>query len=157
MDSKKVFDLPITFEVINSRYNESRRASFSIFYGFHDSPFGKCFLALTDEGILEMGFAEEREVSGLDLLEKEFPSSVMIENMGKIKSIINRVFYPGETEDLPPFHLLLRGTDFQIKVWKALLRIPLGELSTYGKIAECIGSPASFRAVGGAVGANKIA
>jgi AraC family transcriptional regulator of adaptative response/methylated-DNA-[protein]-cysteine methyltransferase len=136
----------------------------TIRYGFHATPFGDCLLATTERGICGLTFVgDEDELSSL---QARWPSARLVEDFRGTAEMAQRIFAPGflasRQEDLSPsngapLRLLLAGTNFQIKVWDALLRIPPGSVCTYEDIALRIGQPSAARAVGGAVGSNAIA
>jgi AraC family transcriptional regulator, regulatory protein of adaptative response / methylated-DNA-[protein]-cysteine methyltransferase len=126
-------------------------------YGFHPSPFGECLLAVTDRGLCGMQFVTGDRAAALAELGGRWPAAELVLDDDATRETHQRVFRaPSGAED-PPVTLLLSGTNFQIRVWDALLRIPEGELTTYGHLAADIGAPDAARAVGSAVGRNPIA
>jgi AraC family transcriptional regulator of adaptative response/methylated-DNA-[protein]-cysteine methyltransferase len=141
---------------------EFRRAGagLRIAAGFHETPFGDCLLATTDRGICGLSFVTEgREAAMADLVQR-WPAATVLERPRETAPVAARVFRALEVRDpegLVPLGLLVRGTNFQVKVWQALLRIPVGGLTTYEAIASAIGSPGAVRAVGTAVGRNPVA
>jgi len=120
-------------------------------FGFANTPFGECCIAFSDDGICALIFPETREGAYADL-ENRFPETDFQQNDEKAARFVRRIFEKGETLTLNPI-----GTDFQLSIWHALQRIPLGKTSTYAEIAEFIGRPKAVRAVGTAIGANPIA
>jgi AraC family transcriptional regulator of adaptative response/methylated-DNA-[protein]-cysteine methyltransferase len=136
----------------------------TIRYGFHATPFGECLLAVTERGICGLSFVgEEDELANLHA---RWPSAQLVEDPKATAGTAQRIFAPGfltSGQEMPspsngtPLRLLLAGTNFQIKVWDALLRIPPGSVCTYEDVALQIGQPSAARAVGGAVGSNAIA
>jgi len=126
-----------------------------ISYGIHTSPFGPCLIGTTVEGICQVTFMDkESDVAARRLLKKEWPDALLIKGDKKTGALARRIFYKNPKKN---FDLMLRGTDFQIAVWKELLRIPKGKTSTYAAIAKKIGKPKAVRAVGTACGKNPIA
>ena len=121
-------------------------------WGVSDSPFGQMFLAESSRGITHLSFFEGDEKESLDVLRGDFPKAELMRDDGFAGKMAKRIF-SGKKADLR-FHL--KGTPFQEKVWRALLDTPSGEVSTYGKIAAALGMPGASRAVGSAVGANRI-
>jgi AraC family transcriptional regulator of adaptative response/methylated-DNA-[protein]-cysteine methyltransferase len=118
-----------------------------------ESPFGKMFLAESAHGITHLSFFDGDEKDSLDVLRGDFPKSGLGRDDGFAGEIAKRIFSlkaPGV------FRLHMKGTPFQERVWQALQEIPRGEVSTYGKIAAKLGMPGASRAVGSAVGANRI-
>jgi len=121
-------------------------------WGITDSPFGKCFLAETSLRISHLSFLDNDETESLETLTKDWPDADLQRDDELASSTSQRIF----TEDRPPISLHIRGTEFQLKVWRALLEIADGELSTYGRLAKRIGMDGAARAVGNAVGRNRI-
>ena len=131
-----------------------------IAYGLHPSPFGRCLLAITDRGICALAFFNSAEPdAALDRLQKSWPMAVLKPDTGSTGLLVERIFATlGSGPDShQPLNLLVKGTNFQIKVWEALLRIPSGCVCSYKDIASRIGRPGAARAVGAAVGSNPVA
>ncbi|MDD4992881.1 MAG: methylated-DNA--[protein]-cysteine S-methyltransferase [Paludibacter sp.] len=120
-------------------------------FGFHNTPFGECCIAFSNDGICAISFPESRESALLDL-EHRFPQVDFKQDDRRVAAYVNQIFEKGETPSLHPI-----GTDFQLSIWHALQRIPVGKTTTYAQIAEAIGRPKAVRAVGTAIGANPIA
>ena len=150
-------DLFITYEALTPGEYKQKGKKVSVSYGFHHTPFGTCFLALTGKGILELQFVKEQDKRCVALLQERYCNAGIMENKKKTKSVIEKIFTINKTQKEKPFHLLLQGTNFQLKVWEALLHIPFGCITSYEKIAEYIGNPSAFRAVGNAIAKNNIA
>jgi AraC family transcriptional regulator of adaptative response/methylated-DNA-[protein]-cysteine methyltransferase len=153
----RLHDLFVTCEAVTPGEYGSRGEGLSISYGFHPSPFGACLLAVTERGICGLRFMQG---AGTDELEErlrlEWPKA-LIRRSPKITEAVARAVFSVPAGGPPaPLHLYVKGTNFQIKVWEALLRIPLGRAVSYEDIARHVGSPGASRAVGGAVGANPI-
>lgn len=151
----RLHDLFVTTEAVTPGEYKSRGAGLSIRYGIHLTPYGKCLIATTDRGICNLSFVDGREGKALDNLVGRWKQATMIEDYKATAPLANRIFLG--TNSTQPINLHLRGTNFQIKVWEALLNIPMGALTTYEHIAEQIGNPRAVRAVGSAVGHNPIA
>jgi len=114
------------------------------------------FIATTARGILELTFLSDTEsIEEIIRLKNEFPKADFVENQEETVKYVNQIFV--EKSDAKSINLLLRGTNFQIKVWEALLKIPSGRLACYEDIAQLIDNPTAQRAVGTAIGANHIA
>lgn len=128
-------------------------AGLKIRWGISESPFGNMFLAESQRGLTHLSFFDRDEKESLDVMKKDWPKAEWQREerfAGEIaKNIITNI---GTTE----FRLHVKGTPFQAKVWQALLNIKPGEVSTYGRIASKMGLPGASRAVGSAVGANRI-
>lgn len=153
----RLYDLFVTCEAVTPGEYKSRGSGLLIDYGFHPTPFGECLLALTDRGICFMRFVDKDEkASAIQDLRTHWPQAVMQENPKRIQDVIADIF-PLVRKPETPLHLFLSGTNFQIKVWEALLQIPFGKVVSYGQIADNLDMPHAARAVGQAVGHNPIA
>lgn len=124
-------------------------------YDFAESPFGSLIVASTSRGLCYMAFEEDRE-RALETLRARFPQAAFQKGSDLFQQNALRVFEGGGNA-LPGIKLHLRGTAFQLKVWEALLKIPMGRLTTYGDIARQMGQPQASRAVGTAIGSNPVA
>jgi AraC family transcriptional regulator of adaptative response/methylated-DNA-[protein]-cysteine methyltransferase len=125
-----------------------------LYYGIHESPFGKYLLALTPRGeITTLEFATEK-FQPIDHVKCRWPNSTLIHRQDQSDPIAPRLFPPAIGE---PLRLLAWGTHFQLKVWQCLLDIPFGKTVTYQWVADQVGSPLGFQAVGNAMGRNPIA
>jgi AraC family transcriptional regulator of adaptative response/methylated-DNA-[protein]-cysteine methyltransferase len=152
----RLHDLFVTTEAVTPGQYKSRGAGLTIRYGLHPTPFGECLVGVTERGICHLGFVQDREGEAIDTLVSDWGQARMLEDYNATAPLVEPIFNLARRGD-QPLHLHLRGTNFQIKVWEALLRIPAGHLTTYGQIARRIGSPNAMRAVGTAVGHNPIA
>lgn len=144
----RLHDLFVTCEAVTPGEYKFRGKGVRIRYGFHPTPFGECLLATTDRGICALRFSD-----GLRELRDEWRVAEFVPDQAGTGVLCRQVFRVGDK----PIHLHLRGTNFQLKVWQALLAIPPGKLVTYGDLASVIGAPRAQRAVGSAVGQNPIA
>lgn len=158
----RLHDLFITTEAVTPGEYKSGGAGVTIRYGIHHTRFGKSLIAATGRGICHLSFVDENEGSAIDALAAQWPRAEMIEDHKSTAPLALRIFSTPKPDsmsktDAPPLKLHLRGTNFQIKVWEALLSIPAGKVVTYDQIAQQIGQPSAARAVGSAVGDNKIA
>ncbi|MDO8752270.1 MAG: methylated-DNA--[protein]-cysteine S-methyltransferase [Anaerolineales bacterium] len=151
----RLHDLFVNTEAVTPGQYKSRGAGLAIHYGIHPTPFGKCVIATTERGICHLGFVQASEGNAIDNLAADWTQAKMIEDYQSTAPLIARIFLDRETDS--PLTLHLRGTNFQIKVWEALLKIPTGSVTTYEHIAAQIGNPNALRAVGTAVGHNPIA
>jgi AraC family transcriptional regulator of adaptative response/methylated-DNA-[protein]-cysteine methyltransferase len=129
----------------------------TIRYGLHATPFGKCLIATTDRGICHLSFVQSSEGDAIDGLVAEWKQAGMIEDYRATAPLVRPIFDLQYSDDRKPLNVHLRGTNFQLKVWEALLQIPAGEVTTYASLAARIGKPAAARAVGTAIGHNPIA
>ena len=154
----RLHDLFVTTEAVTPGEYKSRGAGVTIRYGIHPTPFGKCLIATTDRGICHLSFVQTSEGSAIDSLVEDWRQAKMIEDHKPTANLVKPIFdlrYGVRRDE--PLRVHLRGTNFQLKVWEALLQIPAGTVTTYEGIAERIGKPKATRAVGTAVGHNPIA
>ena len=150
----RLHDLFVTTEAVSPGEFKSRGEGVVIRYGVHASPFGKCLVTVTERGICHLGFVQTSEGDAIDNLVAEWKNARMIEDRKSTASLIEPIFDLGSRGRL---NIHLHGTNFQLKVWEALLQIPAGAVTTYEGLAERIGQPRASRAVGTAVGNNPIA
>lgn len=159
----RLHDLFVNTEAVTPGEYKSGGAGLVIRYGIHPSPFGKCLIATTERGICNLSFVDASEGKAIDNLVAGWPRAEMIEDYKTTAPLVTRIFSDVSTRLNPglgtgtPLKLHLRGTNFQIKVWEALLSIPIGAVTTYEHLAQQIGNPKAVRAVGSAVGHNPIA
>lgn len=126
-------------------------------YGYAGSPYGEALLAWSGRGVCFLAFRDPDDPgAALEALHAQWPGAEFSKDGAGARRLAQRVFGRSVTPG-QPLALHLRGTNFQLKVWEALLRVPDGALTTYGDLAGAIGSPGAARAVGGAVGANPVA
>ncbi|MBT8397015.1 MAG: methylated-DNA--[protein]-cysteine S-methyltransferase [Gemmatimonadetes bacterium] len=158
----RLHDLFINTEGVTPGEYKSGGLSLRIGYGFHPTPFGDALLAATERGLCHLAFlGSDRDSDRDDALaglKEEWPGASLAESAGTTGHFARAIFNPGEgSPPKAPLSLFLKGTNFQLKVWNALLRIPSGAVTTYGRLARAMGSSGSARAVGSAVGRNSIA
>ncbi|HEX5807633.1 MAG TPA: methylated-DNA--[protein]-cysteine S-methyltransferase [Anaerolineales bacterium] len=153
----RLHDLFVTTEAMTPGEYKSRGAGMSIQYGIHPTPFGKCLIASTERGICHLSFVQGSEGEAIDNLVDDWKHAIMIEDYRSTAGLIEPIFDLRYSNRGKPLNVHLRGTNFQLKVWEALLQIPPGEVTTYAGIASRIGKPGATRAVGTAVGHNPIA
>jgi len=151
----RLHDLFITTEAVTPGEYKSRGAGLTIRYGIYPSPFGMCLIGITDRGICHLGFVRRHEGDAVDELFSYWRAATIVEDQAATAGLVESIFALG-TDPGRRLHVLLRGTNFQIKVWEALLRIPEGSLSTYEEIAAQTGNPLAVRAVGHAVARNPV-
>jgi AraC family transcriptional regulator of adaptative response/methylated-DNA-[protein]-cysteine methyltransferase len=154
----RLHDLFVTTEAVTPGEYKTRGEGLTIRYGIHLTPFGKCLIGLTERGICHLGFVPGSEGEAIDGLVNEWKEARMVEDYRSTAALVGPIFdLRYDTRIKQPLTLHLRGTNFQIKVWEALLKIPAGSATTYEGLAQRIGQPAASRAVGSAVGHNPIA
>ncbi len=157
----RLHDLLVTIDAVTPGEYKQKGAGLVIDYGFHDTPFGECLIAVTDRGICALNFVGEggREAE-IATLGGRWAEARLHERPAVTQPFIDAIFPAGDpTPQLPPraLPLFLQGTNFQIKVWEALLSIPAGRAVSYEGVAYAIGQPAGTRAVASAVAANQVA
>lgn len=153
----RLHDLFVTYEALSPGEYKQRAGGLEIFYGFHPTPFGECLIAVTRRGICGLTFQPETERdAALTDLQTEWQATTLLENLILTRTFVEQLFAPVRTTADKPVHLLLKGTNFQIKVWEGLLKIPAGQVASYEDIATKIGNPKAVRAVGTACGSNHI-
>ncbi len=151
----RLHDLFINIEGMTPAEYKNGGKNLSINYNFTESPFGNVIVASTPKGICYMAF-NDNEINALNNLRQKFPNADIQQKPDLTQQ--NAMFiFQNDWGKLSEIKLHLKGTDFQLKVWETLLKIPIGQLSTYGNIAEQIGNPNASRAVGTAIGSNPVA
>lgn len=155
----RVYDLFTTLEAVTPHEYKEKGSGVQISYGFHDTPFGKCLLGTTERGVCWLSFLqyEEDESFSVQHLKQYWHNSAIREDSNETFLFLNRIFPAGKNTVPEKLNILVKGTNFQIKVWEALLKIPAGKVTTYQDIARAINNPNALQAVGSAVGANHIA
>jgi AraC family transcriptional regulator of adaptative response/methylated-DNA-[protein]-cysteine methyltransferase len=154
--TSRLHDLFIKVEGMTPGEYKNGGEELAINYSFAESPFGNILIASTHKGICYMAFADGEEAVALQELKDQFPNAKYRQLSDTIQQNALFIF----TQDWNKLHeikLHLKGTPFQIKVWEALLKIPMGELCTYSGLANKLNQPQASRAVGSAVGANPVA
>ena len=153
----RLHDLFVTFEAVTPGEYKSRGAGVTIHYGFHPTTFGDCLLAQTSRGICALRFVEpDRRDDSLAELKNEWPLATFVADMARAQVTVDRLFMPAKWDQAQPFHLYVKGTNFQVKVWQALLSIPQGAMVSYSDLAAYIGRPTAVRASAGAMAKNPI-
>lgn len=153
----RLHDLFVTCEAVTPGEYKDKGEGLEIAYGYHATPFGECMLATTDRGICGLNFVQNDDRrQALASLKLRWKNATLIDNPDAIRSIVNRIFNPLVGQNSIPLHLVLNGTNFQIKVWEALIKIPTGLVVSYEDVATHIGMPKASRAVGNAVGSNPV-
>ena len=153
----RLHDLFVTHEAMSPGEFKTRGAGLTIRHGFHISPFGIAVVMATERGLAGLAFCDPgEEKAAFDDMKNRWPNANHIEEMAATLPYAARVFDPARWRPEEPLRVVLIGTDFQVRVWRALMKIPMGKAVAYSDIARDIGRPDANRAVGGAVGANPI-
>ncbi|MBN1287328.1 MAG: methylated-DNA--[protein]-cysteine S-methyltransferase [Anaerolineae bacterium] len=151
----RLHDLMVNVHAMTPGEIKAQGAGLTIRYGFQATPFGECLLAVTERGICALSFVASGGRDGALLrLHDQWALARCVEDGGKTRLIVEQIFSGGSDKR---FNLLLKGTNFQVKVWEALVKIPPGALVSYGDVARLAGIPDAARAVGSAVGQNPVA
>ena len=151
----RVHDLFVTVEGVSPQQYKTSGKNLEIFYGYHASPFGLCFIAIAEKGICSLKFIdEEKSRNEFELFSNQWKFATLTHKPNFTQGFIEKIFQQQTNTD--NFQLLVQGTEFQIKVWEALVKIPFGSVASFQNIARSIGQPNAARAVGSAVGSNSI-
>jgi AraC family transcriptional regulator, regulatory protein of adaptative response / methylated-DNA-[protein]-cysteine methyltransferase len=155
----RLHDLCVTLEAASPGEMKNGGAGMQIEYGFAETPFGQALIAETKRGICHLSFVDGHgRNSARNLLTSQWPNAKLNRNDARIAELSAKIFTQvRDGASRPTLRAFVRGTPFQLRVWRALLRIPSGSLTTYGRLAQAIGQSQAARAVGSAVGANPIA
>lgn len=153
--TSRLHDLFVNIEGMTPGEYKNGGENLAINYSFTESPFGTIIMAATAKGICHMAFADDR-TDAFHILKERFPNARYCQATDKIQQNARAIFTQDWTK-LGEIKLHLKATDFQLKVWKMLLKIPMGRLTTYGNIAAKLNNPNAARAVGTAIGNNPIA
>ncbi|HEU6441169.1 MAG TPA: bifunctional helix-turn-helix domain-containing protein/methylated-DNA--[protein]-cysteine S-methyltransferase [Microvirga sp.] len=153
----RLHDLFVTHEAMTPGDYKAGGARLTMRYGFHPSPFGEAILVATDRGLAGLGFVDDgdRQAALADMT-RRWPKALYVEDKAATAPLARRIFDPAQWQAEQPLRVVLIGTDFEVRVWQTLLRIPRNRATTYSDIARHIGKPAACRAVGAAVGKNPI-
>jgi len=153
----RLHDLFVTHEAMSPGEWKSGGAGLTISFGFHPSPFGTALVMATERGLAGLAFADPGEEStALADMQSRWAQAKLIENTAHTAPLARRIFEPRLWRAERPLRVVLIGTDFEVRVWETLLRIPMGRAVSYSDIAARIGTPKAARAVGAAVGKNPI-
>ena len=155
--SSRLHDLIVNAEAVSPGEYQKAGEGLVVKFGFHPSPFGECLIAVTPRGICHLAFVNPvSRADALDRLKHDWPRAEFVADQTATRAAIATAFPIGGAKSLPPLSLHIKGTNFQLKVWEALLKIPDGGVTTYGDIAESLHLPGASRAVGTAVGSNPV-
>jgi len=151
----RLHDLMVSCEALTPGEIRAQGAGVELHHGYAATPLGEALFGWTARGVCHLAFCDADRAAQLDTLQRLWPAADFLRDDAAAAALAARVFpaapAPGK------LHLLLRGTNFQIKVWEALLKIPPASLLSYGQLAAHLGRPQAARAVGSAVAANNIA
>ncbi|MFC1876471.1 bifunctional helix-turn-helix domain-containing protein/methylated-DNA--[protein]-cysteine S-methyltransferase [Thermodesulfobacteriota bacterium] len=153
----RLHDLFVVCEAVTPGEYKRSGEGLQIFYGCHPTPFGYCLLGATERGVCYLEFqADGRKNPSIQCIQERWPRADIVLKPKKSHALVKEVFDFNPESGGAPLHLYVKGSNFQIKVWEALLKIPLGNVVTYEDVARQIKMPKAARAVGNAVGQNPI-
>jgi AraC family transcriptional regulator, regulatory protein of adaptative response / methylated-DNA-[protein]-cysteine methyltransferase len=154
----RLHDLFVTHEAMSPGEWKSGGEGLTVRFGFHPSPFGQALVMATERGLAGLAFADAGgEAATLADMKRRWPKANYVADTARTAPIAQRIFDPSQWQHDQPLRVVLIGTDWEVRVWQALLKIPMGRLATYSGIAGKVCTPAAARAVGAAVGKNPIA
>jgi AraC family transcriptional regulator, regulatory protein of adaptative response / methylated-DNA-[protein]-cysteine methyltransferase len=153
----RLHDLFVTHEAMSPGEWKAGGEGLTIAYGFHPSPFGTALVMATDRGLAGLAFADEgEEKAALADMSGRWPRAAYVEDSARTSALAKRIFDPKHWRADRPLRIVLIGTDFEVRVWETLMKIPMGRATTYSDIATSIKRPTACRAVGAAVGKNPL-
>ena len=153
----RLHDLFVTHEAMSPGEWKAGGEGLTIAYGFHPSPFGTALVMATDRGLAGLAFADEgQEKAALADMSGRWPKGSYVEDSARTSALAKRIFDPKHWRADRPLRVVLIGTDFEVRVWETLLKIPMGRATTYSDIAAKLKKPTAARAVGAAVGKNPL-
>ncbi len=153
----RLHDLFVTHEAMSPGEWKTGGEGLTVYFGFHPSPFGSALVMATDRGLAGLAFADHgTERAALTDMKGRWPRATYVEDSARTTGIARRIFDPTQWQRAQPLRVVLIGTDWEVRVWDTLLKIPMGKLVTYSDIAGRLDKPTASRAVGAAVGKNPI-
>ncbi|MGC4020709.1 MAG: methylated-DNA--[protein]-cysteine S-methyltransferase [Cyclobacteriaceae bacterium] len=155
----RVYDLFTTLEAVTPQEYKLKGSDIRIEYGFHETHFGTALIGVTERGICWLSFLQTDEEPRIELekMKEHWHNSIFHHDQELTLNFIRLIFDKQSGDTLKKLHVFVKGTNFQIKVWEALLRLPMGSVTTYQDIATQIKNPKAMQAVGSAVGSNHVA
>jgi AraC family transcriptional regulator of adaptative response/methylated-DNA-[protein]-cysteine methyltransferase len=153
----RLHDLFVTHEAMSPGEWKNGGAGMTLHYGFHPSPFGTAIVITTSRGLAGLAFADPgEEATAFADMRRRWPNATYVEDTENTTAIAQRIFDTRLWRPDQPLRVVLIGTDFEVRVWQTLLRVPMGCAVSYSDIATRINSPKASRAVGAAVGRNPV-
>ncbi len=154
----RLHDLFVSHEAMSPGEWKTGGEGLTLAYGFHPSPFGDALVVATERGLAGLAFADPGErAHALEDIRRRWPRAQFREDAARTAPLARRIFDPRLWQRDRPLRVVMIGTDFEVRVWEALLKIPMGRATTYSDIAAKLNVPKAARAVGAAVGKNPIA
>jgi AraC family transcriptional regulator of adaptative response/methylated-DNA-[protein]-cysteine methyltransferase len=153
----RLHDLFVTHEAMSPGEWKTGGAGMTLTYGFHASPFGTAIVIASGRGLAGLAFADpgEEQTAFADM-RRRWPRASFVEDQAGTAALAQRIFDPKLWRPEQPLRVVLIGTDFEVRVWQTLLKIPMGRAVSYSDIAANISRPTASRAVGAAIGKNPI-
>jgi AraC family transcriptional regulator of adaptative response/methylated-DNA-[protein]-cysteine methyltransferase len=153
----RLHDLFVTHEAITPGDYKARGAGIEIVWAFHPSPFGHALVMATERGLAGLAFADDgQEETVLADMTRRWPKARFVQDAAATEPYVRRIFEPAAWREEQALRVVLIGSDFEVRVWQALLKVPFGQTTSYSAIASALEQPKAVRAVGGAVGRNPI-
>jgi AraC family transcriptional regulator of adaptative response/methylated-DNA-[protein]-cysteine methyltransferase len=153
----RLHDLFVTHEAMSPGEWKTGGAGLTLRWGFHPCPFGIALLMATDRGLSCLAFADAgEEQAALNDMQTRWPNATYVHDEDGTTALARRVFDPSRWRPDQPLRVVLIGTDFEVRVWEALMRVPLGRVTTYSDLAAKVCTTKAARAVGAAVGKNPL-
>lgn len=153
----RLHDMFISFEAVTPGEYKAYGKDLKIYYGFHATPFGECLVAVTQRGICALRFVTEQgREAALSQVQQEWSEALFIEAPDRTESVVEQIFGAVQLDSKMGLRLVVKGTNFQVQVWQALLEIPSGAVVSYQDVAEYLAKPGAARAVGSAIAKNPI-
>jgi AraC family transcriptional regulator, regulatory protein of adaptative response / methylated-DNA-[protein]-cysteine methyltransferase len=153
----RLHDLFVTHEAMSPGEWKTGGEGLTVYFGFHPSPFGSALVMATGRGLAGLAFADHgKERAALADMKGRWPRATYVEDSARTSAIARRIFDPKQWQREQPLRVVLIGTDWEVRVWDTLLKIPMGKLVTYSDIACKLDKPTAPRAVGTAVGKNPV-
>jgi AraC family transcriptional regulator, regulatory protein of adaptative response / methylated-DNA-[protein]-cysteine methyltransferase len=153
----RLHDLFVTHEAMSPGEWKTGGGGLTLHYGFHPSPFGSALVMATARGLAGLAFADPgEEQAALSDMQGRWPNASLVEDTARTAPLARRIFDPALWRADLSLRVVLIGTDFEVRVWEALLKVPMGRLTSYSDIAARVCAPAAARAVGAAVGRNPV-
>jgi AraC family transcriptional regulator of adaptative response/methylated-DNA-[protein]-cysteine methyltransferase len=154
----RLHDLFVTHEAMSPGEWKAGGEGLTLAYGFHSSPFGDALVIATDRGLAGLAFADpDEKARTLDDMRCRWPRAQFREDTARTAELARRIFDPAQWKEDRPLRIVMIGTDFEVRVWETLLKIPMGGVTTYSDVAMKLHAPKAARAVGAAVGKNPLA
>lgn len=153
----RLHDLFVTHDAVPPGIYRAKGAGLDIIWGYAPSPFGLACVMTTQYGVAGISFADpDREDYAFEDLARRWPNAQYVRDDAAVAPEAARIFDPSRWDPNQPVRLVMIGSQFEVKVWETLLKVPTGRAATYGEVARAIGRPHAARAIGRAVGRNPI-